>query len=72
MWPQPRRRLSAGRDILGRGQTGSGKTLAFGLALLTRLTGRRAQPKRPLGLVLVPCFAHFNCKHVHITSSLST
>ena len=44
----------AGRDILGRGQTGSGKTLAFGLALLTRLTGRRAQPKRPLGLVLVP------------------
>jgi superfamily II DNA/RNA helicase len=44
----------AGRDILGRGQTGSGKTLAFGLALMTRLTGRRAQPKRPLGLVLVP------------------
>jgi superfamily II DNA/RNA helicase len=44
----------AGRDILGRGQTGSGKTLAFGLALLTRLTGRRAQPHRPLGLVLVP------------------
>ena len=44
----------AGRDILGRGQTGSGKTLAFGLALLTRLDGRRAMPKRPLGLVLVP------------------
>lgn len=44
----------AGRDILGRGQTGSGKTLAFGLALLTRLTGRRAQSRRPLGLVLVP------------------
>jgi superfamily II DNA/RNA helicase len=44
----------AGRDILGRGQTGSGKTLAFGLALLTRLAGRRANPKRPLGLVLVP------------------
>jgi len=44
----------AGRDILGRGQTGSGKTLAFGLALLTRLTGRRAAPHRPLGLVLVP------------------
>jgi len=43
-----------GRDILGRGQTGSGKTLAFGLALLTRLTGRRAEAKRPLGLVLVP------------------
>lgn len=44
----------AGRDILGRGQTGSGKTLAFGLAVLTRLDGRRAMPKRPLGLVLVP------------------
>ena len=44
----------AGRDILGRGQTGSGKTLAFGLALLTRLSGRRAAPHRPLGLVLVP------------------
>jgi superfamily II DNA/RNA helicase len=44
----------AGRDILGRGQTGSGKTLAFGLALLTRLDGRRAAPRRPLGLVLVP------------------
>jgi len=44
----------AGRDILGRGQTGSGKTLAFGLAMLTRLSGRRAEVKRPLGLVLVP------------------
>jgi superfamily II DNA/RNA helicase len=44
----------AGRDILGRGQTGSGKTLAFGLAVLTRLSGRRAEPKHPLGLVLVP------------------
>jgi superfamily II DNA/RNA helicase len=44
----------AGRDILGRGQTGSGKTLAFGLAMLTRLAGRRAAPHRPLGLVLVP------------------
>ena len=44
----------AGRDILGRGQTGSGKTLAFGLALLTRLSGRRAAPHKPLGLVLVP------------------
>ncbi|MDQ0847975.1 DEAD/DEAH box helicase [Streptomyces sp. V1I6] len=44
----------AGRDILGRARTGSGKTLAFGLALLTRLAGRRAEPKRPLGLVLVP------------------
>jgi superfamily II DNA/RNA helicase len=44
----------AGRDILGRGQTGSGKTLAFGLALLSRLEGRRTESKRPLGLVLVP------------------
>jgi superfamily II DNA/RNA helicase len=44
----------AGRDVLGRGQTGSGKTLAFGLPLLARLTGKRAQRNRPLGLVLVP------------------
>ncbi|MCX6463207.1 MAG: DEAD/DEAH box helicase [Pseudonocardiales bacterium] len=44
----------AGRDLLGRGQTGSGKTLAFGLALLARLAGGRAQPRRPRGLVLVP------------------
>jgi superfamily II DNA/RNA helicase len=44
----------AGRDLLGRAQTGSGKTLAFGLALLSRLAGGRAQPRRPRGLVLVP------------------
>ncbi|MFI1967023.1 DEAD/DEAH box helicase [Streptomyces pathocidini] len=44
----------AGRDILGRGRTGSGKTLAFGLALLARTAGRRAEPRRPLSLVLVP------------------
>ncbi|MCP9987214.1 DEAD/DEAH box helicase [Streptomyces sudanensis] len=44
----------AGRDVLGRGRTGSGKTLAFGLALLARLDGVRAEPKRPLALVLVP------------------
>ncbi|WP_329024320.1 MULTISPECIES: DEAD/DEAH box helicase [unclassified Streptomyces] len=44
----------AGRDILGRGRTGSGKTLAFGLALLARTAGRRAEPKAPLSLVLVP------------------
>ncbi|MGO4461448.1 DEAD/DEAH box helicase, partial [Streptomyces sp. M-16] len=44
----------AGRDLLGRGRTGSGKTLAFGLALLSRTAGRRAQPKAPLALVLVP------------------
>ncbi|MEU2181717.1 DEAD/DEAH box helicase [Streptomyces thermolilacinus] len=44
----------AGRDILGRARTGSGKTLAFGLALLARTAGRRAEPKRPHALVLVP------------------
>ncbi|MGW2675483.1 DEAD/DEAH box helicase [Streptomyces sp. NPDC001436] len=44
----------AGRDLLGRGRTGSGKTLAFGLAVLSRTAGRRAQPKAPLALVLVP------------------
>jgi superfamily II DNA/RNA helicase len=43
-----------GRDLLGRGRTGSGKTLAFGLALLARTTGLRAEPKAPLALVLVP------------------
>ncbi|QHC25102.1 DEAD/DEAH box helicase [Streptomyces sp. GS7] len=44
----------AGRDVLGRGRTGSGKTLAFGLALLSRTAGKRAESKRPLALVLVP------------------
>ncbi|MFF0228560.1 DEAD/DEAH box helicase [Streptomyces sp. NPDC004629] len=44
----------AGRDVLGRGRTGSGKTLAFGLAVLTRAAGRRAEPRRPLALILVP------------------
>ncbi|MEU9867689.1 DEAD/DEAH box helicase [Actinomadura sp. NPDC048021] len=44
----------AGRDVLGRGRTGSGKTLTFGLALLARTAGLRAQPRRPLALVLVP------------------
>ncbi|MFC5034163.1 DEAD/DEAH box helicase [Streptomyces sp. SID13666] len=44
----------AGRDVLGRGRTGSGKTLAFGLALLCRTAGQRAQPRQPLALVLVP------------------
>ena len=44
----------AGRDVLGRGQTGSGKTLAFGLAMMTRLAGKKAAPGRPLGLVLAP------------------
>ncbi|MDQ0582350.1 DEAD/DEAH box helicase [Streptomyces rishiriensis] len=44
----------AGRDVLGRGRTGSGKTLAFGLAVLARTAGRRAEPRQPLALVLVP------------------
>ncbi|MFE6712688.1 DEAD/DEAH box helicase [Streptomyces sp. NPDC057695] len=44
----------AGRDVLGRARTGSGKTLAFGLPLLVRLAGRRAEARKPLGLVLVP------------------
>ncbi|WP_265106480.1 DEAD/DEAH box helicase [Streptomyces sp. ET3-23] len=44
----------AGRDVLARGRTGSGKTLAFGLPLLARTAGRRAEPKQPLALVLVP------------------
>ncbi|WP_067460246.1 DEAD/DEAH box helicase [Actinomadura macra] len=43
-----------GRDVLGRGRTGSGKTLAFGLALLARTAGRRAEARSPLALVLVP------------------
>ncbi|MFG2533098.1 DEAD/DEAH box helicase [Streptomyces sp. NPDC048516] len=44
----------AGRDVLGRGRTGSGKTLAFGLPLLARTAGRRAEPKQPLALILAP------------------
>jgi superfamily II DNA/RNA helicase len=44
----------AGRDVLARAQTGSGKTLAFGLAMLTKLGGRRAEPRMPFGLILVP------------------
>ncbi|MFG3016281.1 DEAD/DEAH box helicase, partial [Streptomyces cinerochromogenes] len=44
----------AGRDVLGRGRTGSGKTLAFGLALLARTAGQRAEARQPLGLILVP------------------
>jgi superfamily II DNA/RNA helicase len=44
----------AGRDVLGRGRTGSGKTLAFGLAVLARTAGQRAESRQPLALVLVP------------------
>jgi len=43
-----------GRNVLGRGRTGSGKTLAFGLALLARTAGHRAESRHPLALVLVP------------------
>ncbi|CAB4885619.1 unannotated protein [freshwater metagenome] len=44
----------AGHDILGRGQTGSGKTLAFSLALLTNIAEKRANPHKPLALILTP------------------
>ncbi|MFC5661910.1 DEAD/DEAH box helicase [Kitasatospora misakiensis] len=44
----------AGRDVLGRGRTGSGKTLAFGLPVLARTAGRRADARHPLALVLTP------------------
>ena len=42
-----------GRDVCGRARTGSGKTLAFGVPMLARIL-ERAEPMRPLGLVLVP------------------
>ncbi len=42
-----------GRDVCGRARTGSGKTLAFGVPMLSRIV-ERAEPGRPLGLVLVP------------------
>jgi superfamily II DNA/RNA helicase len=38
--------------VCGKAKTGSGKTLAFGLPLLARC--ERAQPQRPVALVLVP------------------
>ncbi|MGP4048132.1 DEAD/DEAH box helicase [Streptomyces sp. 2A115] len=44
----------AGRDVLGRGRTGSGKTLAFGLPLLVRTAGQRAEARKPLAMILVP------------------
>ncbi|MFF9011767.1 DEAD/DEAH box helicase [Streptomyces sp. NPDC014870] len=44
----------AGRDVLGRARTGSGKTLAFGLPLLVRTAGRRAESRAPRALILVP------------------
>ena len=42
----------AGRDVCGKAKTGSGKTLAFGLPVLQCM--RRARPRFPTGLVLVP------------------
>jgi len=44
----------AGRDLLGRGRTGSGKTLAFAIPLVARLSGAKARPQHPRGLVLAP------------------
>ncbi|MEU6232301.1 DEAD/DEAH box helicase [Kitasatospora sp. NPDC047058] len=44
----------AGRDVLGRGRTGSGKTLAFGLSVLARTAGKRADSRHPLALILTP------------------
>lgn len=44
----------AGHDILGRGQTGSGKTLAFSLALLSNIANKKANPHKPLALILTP------------------
>ena len=41
-----------GRDVCCRAPTGSGKTLAFGLPLIVRT--RRANSKRPTGLILTP------------------
>ena len=45
-----------GSDLLAAAQTGTGKTAAFTLPLLNRLMAndKRAQPKQPLILVLVP------------------
>ncbi|MCB0978622.1 MAG: DEAD/DEAH box helicase [Acidimicrobiales bacterium] len=42
----------AGRDLCGKAPTGSGKTIAFGVPLVALV--KRAAPKRPKALVLVP------------------
>jgi superfamily II DNA/RNA helicase len=42
----------AGRDLCGKAPTGSGKTIAFGIPMVALV--KRAAPKRPKGLVLVP------------------
>ena len=41
-----------GKDVCCRAPTGSGKTLAFGLPLIAK--SKRAQSKRPTGLILTP------------------
>jgi ATP-dependent RNA helicase DeaD len=46
--------LVAGRDLLGQAATGTGKTAAFALPMLERIGRERAEPLKPLGLVLVP------------------
>ncbi len=50
-------RVLAGGDLLARAQTGTGKTAAFGLPMIDLLlvrNRRRADPRKPRGLVLVP------------------
>ncbi|NNE75318.1 MAG: DEAD/DEAH box helicase [Acidimicrobiales bacterium] len=42
----------AGHDVCGKAKTGSGKTLAFGIPVLERM--RKAEPRQPTGLCLVP------------------
>jgi len=42
----------AGRDVCGKAPTGSGKTIAFGIPLV--LGVKKAKPRMPRGLVLVP------------------
>lgn len=42
----------AGKNVCGKARTGSGKTLAFGLPVIER--SEKAQPKRPVALILVP------------------
>ena len=42
----------AGRDVCGKAKTGSGKTFAFGLPVLARQ--RKAEPRHPTALALVP------------------
>jgi len=46
--------LIAGRDLLGQAATGTGTTAAFALPMLERIGRERAEPLKPLGLVLVP------------------